>query len=334
MADHKFIALLPVRDEADIVSQCIRALLAWADLIYVYDTGSVDGTLEIVRDFAQSDQRITIVANKPVYYNENRVRGFLFEKAREAMSDGDWFLRVDADEFHHVSPREFVRERMGRLESVAYHQYYDFALTDQEAGAWESGRETLADRSRPIEERRRHYSVSLYSEPRLCCYRSSMKWPLATSFPYNAGLVARARLPIRHYPHRDPAQLALRVRLRRAMMSEQTNRSIYGAIEHHWDESDWRGFIRSAGDPQLRFWPPGAALPDIQAEDHLPDARRRAVQRLFYALSLQKMADAFRTGWTEEALPLEIQPEVQARLASDFREASAAEEPTTCGQAP
>ena len=38
----KFVALLPVRDEADIIGQCLQHALQWVDAIYVFDTGSVD----------------------------------------------------------------------------------------------------------------------------------------------------------------------------------------------------------------------------------------------------------------------------------------------------
>jgi len=37
--------MLPVRDEADIIGQCLEHLLRWADSIYVFDNGSVDGDL-------------------------------------------------------------------------------------------------------------------------------------------------------------------------------------------------------------------------------------------------------------------------------------------------
>jgi len=51
----RFICLLPVRDEADIIGQCLRHLLTRADAIYVFDTRSVDQTWEIVQDEAAKD---------------------------------------------------------------------------------------------------------------------------------------------------------------------------------------------------------------------------------------------------------------------------------------
>ena len=217
----RFHALLPVRDEADIIGECLQHLLTWADAIYVFDTGSVDETWEIVGDLASGDDRVRLLGKDAVYFSETRLRGWMFHRARRHMAEGDWFLRVDADEFHHIPPPEFVRTRLRRHETIVFHQYYDFRLTAAEVRAWETGKETLDDRARPIAERRRWFTVSPYSEPRLCRYRTTMRWPPTVSFPYNAGYRARARLPIRHYPHRDPVQLERRCRLRAAMMADE-----------------------------------------------------------------------------------------------------------------
>jgi glycosyltransferase involved in cell wall biosynthesis len=203
----RFHALLPVREEADIIGQCLQHMLQWADAIYVFDTGSIDNTWEIVQEFAARDKRVIPMRKEPVYFSETRLRGYMFHIARKQMRDSDWVLRVDADEFHHIAPPDFVKNCMWKHETVAYHQYYDFQLLRSEVDKWDRGEETLADRARPIEDRRRHYTVSVYSEPRLCRYRETMQWPPTVSFPYNAGFVARERLPIRHYPYRDPVQL-------------------------------------------------------------------------------------------------------------------------------
>ena len=65
----KFHCLLPVRDEADVIAQCLRHALTWADAIYVFDTGSVDETWEIVQDFAARDKRVVPIRKEPVYFS-------------------------------------------------------------------------------------------------------------------------------------------------------------------------------------------------------------------------------------------------------------------------
>jgi glycosyltransferase involved in cell wall biosynthesis len=319
MCAARFHALLPVRDEADILAQSLRHMLEWADSIYIFDTGSVDETWDVVQDFASKDKRIVPLGKDPVFFSEIRLRGWMFNEARRNMRTGDWFLRVDADEFHHVPPPEFVRTRMRPHETIAFHQYYDFCLTESEVKAWEAGKETIADQNRPIEERRRWFTPSLYSEPRLCRYRDTMQWPRTVSFPYNAGFQAQERLPIRHYPHRDPVQLERRCRLRAIMMADQANRLDWTRPElHHWAQREWRKFIMADNSPTLQFWKPGAELPQFHFANHLAPPTKRAAQRLVHAFCLPVL-DRLRPGWPEGAYPQKISENVVRMLEQELR---------------
>jgi glycosyltransferase involved in cell wall biosynthesis len=306
----KFHALLPVRDEADIIGQYLEQALTWADAIYVFDTGSVDNTWEIVRDFASRDKRIVPIRKESVYFSETRLRSYMFHVVRQNMHNGDWFLRVDADEFHHIAPPEFVRNCMRKHETAAYHQYYDFRLLQSEVDAWNAGEETLTDRQRPIEDRRRHYTVSEYSEPRLCRYRETMQWPVTVSFPFNAGYVARERLPIRHYPYRDPVQLERRCKLRAIMMADEENRSNWSRPElHHWAECDWKKFITPDDLPGLKLWKSGTELPLVHETGHLKPSHIRVVQRFMHAFCLP-MLDRLRRKFPPDSRPQAIPKEI------------------------
>ena len=308
----RFHVLLPVRDEADIIAQSLQHLLLWADAVYVFDTGSLDETWDLVHEFASIDQRVIPLKKESVFFSDKRLRGWIFDQARRRMRAGDWFVRADADEFHHVLPPEFVRTRMRRHETVACHQYYDFRLTYSEAKVWERGKETWADRKRPIEERRRWFTIGSYTEPRLCRYRESMQWPEAVSFPYNAGYVATTRLPIRHYPHRDPAQLARRCRLRAMMMADPDN-----VCNRHWAEADWRRQVVPDDLPGLQYWQPGTELPDPHFTNHVALMPKRTLQRVVHAWCLP-LLDYFRAGYKPEqgprAIPLELRRKLDREL--------------------
>jgi len=310
--------MLPVRDEADIIGQCLERLLRWADSIYVFDNGSVDETWEIVQDFARKDRRVVPLKKDPVYFSDTRVRGWIFHQARKGMREGDWFLRADADEIHHVPPPEFVRTRLRRHETIVWHQYYDFRLTESEVRAWEAGKEGLADRQRPIEDRRRCFTTSVYSEPRLCRYRETMQWPMSHAFPCNAGFLARERLPIRHYPHRDPVQLSRRCRLRAIMMADRENRAHWTCEVHHWDEAEWRKFITPDNLPELCHWQPGSELPEVHFTNHLRAPHIRIVQRFVHGLCLPVL-DRMRPAWPETGYPQRIPGEVNALLERELR---------------
>jgi glycosyltransferase involved in cell wall biosynthesis len=314
----RFVALLPLRDEADIIDQSLVHLLDWADSVYVFDTGSVDDTWEKVLDLARREPRIKPLTKEPVYFSETRLRGYLFDVARRELRDGDWFARVDADEFHHIGPAEFVRSRLARSETCVYHQYYNFQLTRSEAAAWERGEETLTDRRRPIAERRRFYLPSVYSEPRLCRYRRSMQWPITASFPVNAGFVARERIPIRHYPHRDPAQMERRCRLRAVMMADPTNRRNWGRPDrHHWSRGDWREQVVADDAPGLYQWAPGTELPLVYWTNHLRPWHVRQAQRLVHASCLP-LLDRLRRPFPRDARPQPITVQVQQQLVESL----------------
>ncbi len=274
----KFHVMLPVRDEGDIVRQSLVAYLRWADYIHVFDTGSVDETWDIVLSLARDEPRIRPIGSEAVYFRDTLVRAYIFDRARQYMQSGDWALRADADEFYHVTPPDFVRNMMRRNETAAWHQYYDFCLTQSEVDEWEHSADPLATRNLPIEERRRHYMIRGQSEPRLFRYRRSMQWPQENSFPINAGFVARQRIPIRHYPHRDPVQLERRCLIRAAMMADPVNRKAWThADRHHWAVADWHQFITPDNDPNLRYWTPGSALPPLQRADHLAPRVKRMI---------------------------------------------------------
>lgn len=295
----RFHCMLPVRDEADIIGQCLDHLLTWADAVYVYDTGSTDGTWDVVQEKAGRDERIHLLGREAVYFNDTLVRGWMFEQARKNMREGDWFLRVDADEFHHVPPPVFVKTRLRAHETIVYHQYYDFALRESEVTAWTPGERRL-----PVAERRRWYRPSVYAEPRLCRYRESMRWPPHISFPFNAGFLAVERLPIRHYPHRDPQQLQARCELRAKMMADTTNRSNWEQPEnHHWSEQEWRKFVLPDNTPGLLYWEPGTPFPEIRQSNHLASPFKRAMQRVLHSSGLVSLLDRSRPGWPAGARP-------------------------------
>ena len=319
-----FHALLPVRDEADILPQCLDHLLKWADAVYVFDTGSVDESWDIVNDYARTDSRIKALRQDHVYYSENLLRGWLFHQARQNMRDGDWFLRVDADEFHHIPPPEFVKTRLRKSETIAWHQYYNFCLLESEAAQLGTVESVCKERALPIEKRRTRWLPSVYAEPRLCRYRESMKWPSSRSFPYNSGFVALERLPIRHYPHRDPIQLERRCLLRSVMMADKNISGKYWtAVEqHHWAEQEWRQFVTADTQEGLYEWSPGAVLPELKLTNHLSKPAVRAAQYMLQRFGV-RFTDQLRPGWDEqnypESLPPHLIEQLQISLRRDIR---------------
>src|SRR5271170_3388489 len=97
----RFHGLMLLRDEGDIIEQSLNHLLSWIDGLYILDMGSVDGTWEIVQEYARRDKRVVPFFSKPIIFDDN-LRSMLFAEYRRRFEPGDWVLRTDTDEIYHV----------------------------------------------------------------------------------------------------------------------------------------------------------------------------------------------------------------------------------------
>jgi len=331
----RFHGLMLLRDEGDVIGETLTALLEWIDVLHIHDLGSTDTTWDIVQDFAGRDSRIRPFKREPTVYQDS-LRCVMFDRLRGGFEAGDWVLKLDGDEFYPYPPPQFVRERLRPWESMVYLQWYFFRLTVQEAGAYLDNAVSIEDdRKRSIRERRRFYKVPPYSEPRCFRYRPTMQWPSFRTWPYNAGFVARERLPILHYPHRDPVQLQRRSALRSAI--KQRNKLATGG---HWDSEDWRnelvetatgvslgalkpmpeGLAATAGvdNGPLLFWEPGADLPEVRLYHHTAPPIKRACQRLAHTCLLpflDRLRPAYDKNYTPEVLSAQDNIKIGAACA-------------------
>ena len=307
----RFHAILFVRDEEDIIAECLQHNSKWCDHIYVFDTGSTDHTWEIVNECAHELPQVKPVRKEPIWFND-ALRAMVFEEFRHESDDGDWWIRLDADEFYHVSPREFVQE-LAPHESAIFHAYYNFVLTVEEAEGLSDYSRLMAERQQSIQQRRRYYIKSFeYSEPRFFRYRKSMQWNPNTFGPYNAGFVARKRIPIRHYKDRDPLQMELRYHLRQIMLSKMGG--MYNISVHSWAVNDWRQQLVSLSDPRLRQWnPPVDDLPKCTLTNHLPGRGKRAAQWFIHRFFLP-LLDSTRLSYPNDFRPKPIPDDIQAKL--------------------
>lgn len=309
----RFHSILFVRDEADVIEQSLTHNAKWCDHIYVYDTGSTDETWDIVMDCASRYRQIVPVQRSAVWWHDG-LRAMVFNQFRERSEDGDWWIRLDGDEFYHVSPRDFVKE-LEPHESAIYHAYYNFKLTDQEAQRLSSRESIMKERESTVPDRRRHYVTYFdHGEPRFFRYRRSMQWNPEMFAPFNAGYVASKRIPIRHYPHRDPLQMERRFFLRKAMLEEMSKRS--SSYATHWNVSDWRTELISASDPTLRFWANDKdPLPECTVTNHLQPPLKRTAQRMLYSLFLPVL-DARRPKYPEGFRPEPLPDSLQTTLGT------------------
>jgi hypothetical protein len=100
-------ACMIVRDEIDCLEDCLDSLAPWVDEIAILDTGSVDGTWELVQ--VRAHQKAQIVW--PDHFAQAR------NQALE-LATGDWVLVVDADE-RLVSGGDALRAAIGAADLLA-----------------------------------------------------------------------------------------------------------------------------------------------------------------------------------------------------------------------
>jgi len=199
-----------VKNEADVVGYCLTEAAKWADFIYVYDNESTDGTWEIVQGL-KSKQIIPWKQHNKVY--QDGIRADAFNEFRGNSSEGDWWLKLDADDFY----RPEFRQQLAGIPAghdVVWTVTLDYQLTDKDLR--ELDFEAPADKILPS----LRYYKSAYSEPHAFRYRKRLSWTPATAWPRHMGVAARTRPPLKHYPHRSPKQIQARLDLRREMRAK------------------------------------------------------------------------------------------------------------------
>lgn len=223
------IALLAVRDEADIIVPAVEHLIAQGAQVYVIDDGSTDGTaaalapllgrgvLRIERFPEESGIAPAAAAARPWECLLRRKE----QLAREL--EADWFIHHDADEFRE-SPWDNLTLAAGlaRVDRLGYNAV-DFAVLnfppvtdDYRAGA------DLA-------------LLFPYCEPatdldrlQVKCWKKQPEINLVSSGGHDPAFPGRRVFPVRflcrHYPLRGREQAARKIRARRARFAPEHDR--------------------------------------------------------------------------------------------------------------
>ncbi len=98
-----------VKNEASRLVRCLDSVREFVDEIVIADTGSSDGTLEMVNK----------LAHKPLQFTWNDD----FSAARNHTLDhatGDWIIFIDADEYLHPESGQALRKALLRNDVLAY----------------------------------------------------------------------------------------------------------------------------------------------------------------------------------------------------------------------
>jgi hypothetical protein len=257
----KIYGLVLVKDEVDVVGQAIRHALGFCDRIAVLDNGSGDGTPELIEELASEYPGRVIFWGIERCLFRRSLRGLMYDELRHELGWDDWFLQLDSDEFMASDPTSKLAEATASGFDVVRTWQAQFRFTKDDLAEWEAGRD---DPTRPIEQRRRYYSVD-WREARFFRNRPDRAWEGTTrTIPDWATTAAPFSLVNRHYQYRDPAQIQHRLDVRAAARSD------YAFT--HVTNTDWRSEVVPTFG--LRHWDVGTPIQPRAWRYYARQARR------------------------------------------------------------
>lgn len=229
-----------VKNESDIIVQSLTAAAKWSDFIYVLDNGSTDGTWEKVLDLSPTLRQVVPFRREDGPF-DNRLRAEIFRHYRRQSLPGDWWCKLDADEFYIDSPREFLAGVPPQYDNVwsASFQYY---LTEKDVVRFRENPALYGD-DVPVDQKCRYY-LNNWSELRLFKYSDRVTWS-----EYSPDLLLRAypqRIRLKHYQYRSPQQIEKRLATRQSAMRR-------GVAFAHETSRNWADMVLGeGGDSQKR----------------------------------------------------------------------------------
>jgi hypothetical protein len=231
----RIFGLALVKNEEDIIRETFGRASDWCDAIHVFDTGSSDGTWEVVLEMARENPRI-VPFKREVRPFRDELRAEVFNAVRRSAAMGDWWCRLDADEIYIDDPKRFLADVPHRHHAVfsASCQYY---FTDNDLARYEEDPEAFL--SCPAERRLRYYTCN-WSEVRFCRHRAGLVWS-GSSWPTHMGVAHPRRIRLKHFQYRSPVQIQARLATRAEAVRE--GYKIFAAYDKG---QDWREKVQAA----------------------------------------------------------------------------------------
>lgn len=266
----KIFAICVVKNEGDIIEECLRCASQWADRIFVYDGESTDGTWEKV--VAMQDEKIVPWRRDGKTFQES-LRAEPFNDRRHEAQEGDWWCHLDADEFYIQDPREFLA-RIPRWQHVVWAIAVEYYLTRGDIGQ--------IDFDAPIGEvlQALRYYRAENSEPRFFRHRDRLVWRETDGWPLHMGIPAPERMLYKHFKYRTPRQMQLRIDTR---LSSQQRGFV---VRPQYTSKTWEEEIAEVSDLDFDQRDGQYRLREDRLPCHLDPWSRTFAKRLMHGLGL------------------------------------------------
>lgn len=266
----KLHGIVVTKNEGDIIGYMLRQAAAWADRIYVFDTGSTDGTwAEVCRLARELPAIVPYKAEARPF--DDALRSEVFRAFQHEASEDSWWCRLDSDEIYAADPRLFLAPvpRSHHLVWAAHAQFY---FTEKDAARFPSTGAAL-----PVidESNRPRYYVTNASEPRFFRHRRRLRWD-GGAWPRHVGLVHPARIPLRHLQYRSPQQIQLRLNTRREAAAAG-----YAHFGHSLQER-WEDQIRDSAAYHFDDGKSPLVIDEHLMPRHLESFPQRLVKRVLH----------------------------------------------------
>jgi glycosyltransferase involved in cell wall biosynthesis len=207
----KLYGVCLVKNEDDIIAQTLIYALRHCAKIFVIDNGSTDETWDTVQALSGGYPQIVPLVQTHEQFT-NGLRGLAYNKYHAELSNHDWWLILDADEFLAEDPLPVIQRARRDNADIIRSWQVQFYFTDLDYHDWLDGQDS---RDLPIFVRRRYYNIN-WQEPRLFRNDPELPWDIRINkhFPEGLKKVCRRHILNRHYQFRDPEQIQKRLSMR------------------------------------------------------------------------------------------------------------------------
>ncbi len=147
--DDRFIGLLMIRSENDILAESLASMARHFDRILVLDGTPIGSERDRCRDLlAMHDEVVAVFSDEDVGTPiRDGARQILLDEARRRFGVDNWIGILHGDEFHDDSPAELLRHHHPLLDpSIRVRVVHHFLHTDDAAGWTERAELPVAER--------------------------------------------------------------------------------------------------------------------------------------------------------------------------------------------